>query len=150
MYKSNCYVPYHQHMKYKLPTSLQQYISIKFSLHKQSDNPWMCYQPKWTTACNFTMTLIVFAFWGHFEQNFAINQYHISEENIVIDVFRFFSVSGFIFKLLETHIPKKEVGNMRKIWNWKFRFWKKNWLRYRNWTLVSVPDTENLVSVLHY
>ena len=46
----------------------------------------------------------------------------------------------------------KEVENMRRIWNWKFQFRKKNllWYRYRNWTLVLVPDTDwNLVLVVH-
>ena len=62
----------------------------------------------------------------------------------------FWVPSRFIFKLIKTHISKKQVGNMRKIWNWKFRFWKKNWLRYRNRILVSVPDNQTLVSVVHY
>ena len=43
------------------------------------------------------------------------------------------------------HIHKKQVGNTRKNWNWKFRFWEnffqlQYW--YQNWTLVSVPPTK--------
>ena len=32
-----------------------QYISIKFALHKQSENPWMCYYLRQSTARDFTV-----------------------------------------------------------------------------------------------
>ena len=32
-----------------------QYISIKFTLHKQSENPFMCYYPRQSTAHDFTV-----------------------------------------------------------------------------------------------
>ena len=35
--------------------SMPQYISIKIPLHKQSENHWVCYQPRQSTAHNFTV-----------------------------------------------------------------------------------------------
>ena len=32
-----------------------QYINIKLFLHKQSENPWVCYQPRQSTAHDFTV-----------------------------------------------------------------------------------------------
>ena len=34
-----------------------QYVSIKFPLHKQSENPWMCYYPRQSTARDFTVSI---------------------------------------------------------------------------------------------
>ena len=59
-----------------------------------------------------------------FHHKRALKTKFAAKSSIVSDYFR---KTGFIFKLLKTHIPKKQVGNMRKkIWNWKFLFWKKN------------------------
>ena len=35
-----------------------RYKSIKFPLHKESENPWTCYYPRQSTACDFTVFVI--------------------------------------------------------------------------------------------
>jgi hypothetical protein len=37
-----------------------QYISIRFPLHKQSENPWVCYQPRQSTVHDFTVFMDYF------------------------------------------------------------------------------------------
>ena len=33
-------------------------VSIKFPLHKQSENAWVCYYPRQSTARDFTVTVL--------------------------------------------------------------------------------------------